>query len=253
MSSRLYYHEQGAPDAPALLLLHSGAMTHAEWQPQFDAFAGHFRVIAPDQPGHGRSPMTGDRLTIGDIGRAVLALLDRLGIEQASLLGSSMGGAAALWLTVHHPQRVERLVLFRASYRKNADTYAGTRQMADPAYWRAFGLERWLSRQHEPQGGADAWQTVIRRVMEAHDPDTTDHDHTLETLAGVTQPTLLICGDRDPVVPLDQVLELYRTLPNAGLWLLPYTTHVTATNTWRSDSFSQEVLRFLRGRGVVKS
>jgi pimeloyl-ACP methyl ester carboxylesterase len=248
--STLYYREagQGTP----LILLHSGGMAGAEWEPQWPLFAKHFRVIAPDQPGHGQSPLTAAKLSIGVCARAVLELLDELAIEQAHWVGSSMGGAVALWLAVHQPERVAKLVLFRASYRKDAATYAGTREMADPAYWRRLGLEQYLSRLHAPQGGPHAWQQVIARVLEAFALENSDHDHSLETLAKLRQPTLLIAGDRDPLVPVEQVLDMYRAIPSAGLWLLPYATHITATNTWRSDCFALEVMRFLQGRGVVR-
>ena len=248
--SQLHYREQGK--GQALVLLHSRGMSGAEWEPQIEPLSRAFRVIVPDQPGHGQSPMVAERLSIADIGRAVLELLDGLEVDRAHFVGSSMGGAVALWLAVHHPGRVGRLVLFRASYGKNAATFQGTREMADPEYWRRMGLESYLSRLHTAQGGPEAWQEVIGRVMQAHDPDTTDHRHDLEALAGLEHPTLIVAGDRDPLVPMEQVLEMYRAIPEAGLWLLPYTTHVTATNTWRSESFAVEVLRFLQGRGVVK-
>ncbi len=245
--STLHYSEAGQGEA--LVLLHSGGMSGEEWKPQMAAFAKHFRVIVPDQPGHGESPMVAKRLAIGDIGRSVVGLLDALGIDRASLVGSSMGGAAALWITVHYPQRVDKLVLFRVGYKKNPDTHQGTREMGDPAYWKSMGLERWLSRLHTAQGGPEAWKTVIGRVSEALDPATSDHNHSLETLQKITQPTLIIDGDRDPVAPLEQALEMFRAIPNAGLWVLPFTTHVAATNTWRSDSFALEVTRFLQRRG----
>lgn len=111
--------------------------------------------------------MVAETLTIADLGRAVLELLDELGLPQASLIGSSLGGVVALWLTVHHPDRVNKLGLYRVGYRKDAATHAGTRSMADPAYWRGVGMHRWLSDIHQPQGGPEAWQTVIRRVSEA--------------------------------------------------------------------------------------
>ncbi len=242
----LYYTEVGQGEP--LILLHSGGMSGAEWTPQIPHFARQFRVIAPDHLGHGRSPMIADRLTVADLGRAVLELLDNLALPQASLVGSSLGGAVALWLTVHYPDRVSKLALYRVGYRKDSATHAGTRSMADPAYWRSVGLQRWLSDLHQPQGGPDAWQTVIRRVAEALDPETTDHAYDLETLKRIIQPTLLIVGDRDPVAPLEQILEMFRAMPNAGLWVMPYATHVTASNTWRAESFALEVLRFLQRR-----
>lgn len=244
----LYYSEQGQGDA--LLLLHSGGMCGEEWAPQLPALARHFRVITPDQPGHGRSPMTGTRLRVGDMGRAVLALMDDLGLPSAHVAGSSMGGAVALWTAVHCPDRVRRLVLYRVGYRKTAETHTGTRGMADPAYWKSVGLDRWLSRIHEPQGGPEAWKRVIGRVAEALDPLDSDHDHSLEALAGLAHPTLVVVGDRDPLVPLDQALDMYRAIPDCGLWVMPHATHVTASNTWRADAFALELSRFLQRRGA---
>ncbi len=159
-----------------------------------------------------------------------------------------MGGATALWLAVHHPARVAKLVLYRVSYHKNEHTHGGTREMADAAYWRGVGLAGWLSRIHQPQGGPDAWEQVITRVSEALDPATSDHAHTIETLRELRCPTLVVCGDRDPLVPMDDVLAMYDHIPDCGLWLLPHATHVTATNTWRAEAFATEILRFLQRR-----
>ncbi len=242
----LHYTETGRGEP--LILLHSGGMSGREWSPQIAALARHFWVITPDQLGHGQTPMIAEKLTIGDIGREVIELMDHLDIERAHLVGSSMGGAVALWITVHDPRRVNKLVLFRVGYRKDANTYAGTRGMADPEYWRSVGLHGWLSDLHQSQGGPDAWKTVIGRVSEALDPATSDHTHDLQVLERITQSTLIVVGDRDPVVPLEQALEMFRTIPDASLWVLPYASHVTATNTWRGDCFALEITRFLQRR-----
>ncbi len=150
----LHFVESG--QGQALLLLHSGGMSHAEWTPQIPAFARHFRVIAIDHLGHGQSPMVAERLAVADMGRAVLDLLDELQLSQVHVVGSSLGGAVALWLTLYHPARVSKLVLYRVGYRKDARTHAGTRGMADPDYWRDMGMHKWLSDIHAPQGGPDA-------------------------------------------------------------------------------------------------
>ncbi|HYQ90494.1 MAG TPA: hypothetical protein VES89_00085, partial [Candidatus Competibacteraceae bacterium] len=49
-------------------------------------------------------------------------------------------------------------------------------------------------------------------------------------------------------VPLEQALEMFAHIPDASLWVLPYATHVTATNTWRADCFALEIIRFLQRR-----
>lgn len=244
--SILHFTEAGRGEA--LILLHSGGMSGREWDPQIASLARHFRVIIPDQLGHGNTPMIAEKLTIGDIGREVIELIDKLDLQEAHLVGSSMGGAVALWTTVHYPERVGKLVLFRVGYRKDAATFASTRGLADPEYWHKVGLHGWLSDIHQPQGGPEAWKTVIGRVSEALDPSTSDHAHDLEVLRRIVQPTLIIVGDRDPIVPLEQALEMFDTLPDASLWVLPYASHITATNTWRGDCFALEITRFLQRR-----
>ncbi|UJF24701.1 alpha/beta hydrolase [Suttonella sp. R2A3] len=238
----LYYQEHGS--GKPILLLHSGGMAGEEWQPQIPALAKRYRVIVPDLPGHGRSLLKDEPLTIAMMGQAVIELCDELGIEQAHVCGSSMGGAVALWLALNYPERIKKLVIYRITYRKNQATHAQTQNMSDPGYWRQFGLHKWLSKLHEPQGGVDAWEDVIARVSEALDPETSTHNHQLDDLAQISAPTLLIVGDRDPVAPLDDVLDMYHTIPKAGLWVMPYATHITASNTWRSDAFAEECLRF---------
>lgn len=238
-------HYQCEGKGTPLVLLHSGGMCGEEWQPQIAALAKRHRLIIPDLPGHGRSPLEEARLSVDGMGRAVIALLDALDIEQAHLCGSSLGGAVALWLALNHPQRLKRLIVYRITYRKNRGTHEQTQSMADPAYWQRFGLHKWLSKIHEPQGGAEAWKQVIARVSEALDPETSAHNHQLSDLRRITQPTLLVVGDRDPVAPLSDVLDMFNTIPNAGLWVMPFATHITASNTWRSAAFSEEVLRFL--------
>ena len=243
----MYYQTHG--QGPDLLLLHSGGMAGEEWAPQIPILQKRFRLIVPDLPGHGRSPLADDTLTIATMGNAVLALLDALGIDSLHICGSSMGGAVALWLTVHHPARVKSAVIYRMVYRKNVSTYAQTLSMAEPAYWEQYGLHKWLSKLHEPQGGTDAWKRVIARVSEALDPQTSDHGYALETLTRITQPILLITGDRDPVAPLEDALAMYRAIPDAGLWIIPNASHITGSNTWRAAAFAEEIKRFISKQG----
>ncbi len=240
--SELYTSERG--EGQPLVLLHSGGMNHSEWQPQMDRLSKRLHVIAPDMLGHGRSPAPDGPLRVRALAESVLRTLDARGIERAHWAGSSLGGATALWAAVHHPERVDKLVLYRVGYRKTADSHGETRRMADAAYWERMGMAGWLAKIHEPQGGPEAWKTVIGRVSQALDPADSDHNHDLASLGGIRGPTLLIVGDRDPVAPLDDVLSMYRNLPDARLWVIPGASHVTASNTWRAEAFGVELERF---------
>lgn len=237
-------------DGPPLVLLHSGGMTAAEWAPSIEAFGAEYRLIVPDLPGHGRSRLApGERLTVSGAAEAVLTLLDELSVERAHWLGSSMGGAVALWVALTAPDRVEKLILFRTGYRSDPASHAEVQRMAQPSTWELWRLDRWMSQQHAPQGGAEAWHEVTRRVVEAFDPATTEHAHDLGDLATIKAPTFVIAGDRDPVVPLNQVIEMYQTISEADLWIIPHATHVVGSDTWRQQCFETEVLRFLQRPG----
>lgn len=240
-----HYIDEG--EGPALVLLHSGGMAHQEWDIHLDAFQRRFRVLAPDLPGHGRTPLQGDDLTVAGMLDAVLAMLEDAGVETAHVVGSSMGGSVALRLAHDHPARVDRLVLFRIGFRRETKNVADEIPLADPDYWARVGLAAWLSEIHEPQGGPEAWQEVVERA--AHLPETDTDAYALgeAELAEIGASTLLVVGDRDPLVPVEEAVEMYRAIPRADLWVIPHATHTVAARTWRREAFQTEVLRFLRG------
>lgn len=239
-----YYQTYGQA-TQALVLLHSGGMAGVEWQPQIEALSKRYRLLVPDLPGHGKTLLPDDKLTISTLAKAVIAMLDAEKIEKAHICGSSMGAATAMYLSLHYAERISKAVFYRISYQKTGGTHEQTQLMANPEYWQRFGLQEWLSKLHEPQGGAQAWQRVIARVAEALNPQTTEHSHRLEDFAQIQKPVLIITGDRDPVSPLEDALALYRTIPDCGLWIMPFASHITASNTWRSAAFAEEVIRFL--------
>ncbi len=243
----MYYQKYEKAGAETLVLLHSGGMGGIEWQPQIKPLSKAFNLLVPDLLGHGQSLLPdGQTLSIRLMAEAVVAMLADEGLAKAHLLGSSMGGAVALWIALNYPQAVNKLIVYRIGYSKNTETFEQTRQMADPEYWQRYGMQRWLSRLHRPQGGETAWQQVIANVARVLDPETSDHHHRLADLSSINSPTLLIAGDSDPLIPLSTLLAMKEAIPDCALWVIPQATHITATNTWRAVCFSEEILRFLK-------
>ncbi len=243
----IYYQTYGESSNDVLVLLHSGGMAGIEWQPQINILAKYFRLLVPDLPGHGQSRLAaGQQLSVAMMAEAVLSLLVQEKLAKAHFLGSSMGAATALWLAINYPQYVDKLVVYRMGYAKNQATYEQTLAMADPAYWQQYGLHKWLSKIHTPQGDADSWKQVIANVAKIMHPQNSDHNHALSALVNLAAPTLLIAGDRDPLIPLHDLVDMYNTIPTAALWIMPNASHVTASNTWRATAFAEEVRRFLR-------
>lgn len=243
---RLDYETWGDATRPALTLLHAGGLTHREWENLGPRLAQSYFVIAPTALGHGASPRV-DRLRFADLADSVLALLDALGVARTHLLGSSMGGATALYLATHAPARVDRLVLYRTNFRTGPRGHGALEAMTRAETWRQWGLEAQMREQHRPQGGDEAWVEVTKRVIEMVRAEKTEGVAGVEELAAIVAPTLLICGDRDPLVPLEDAFLMYRTIRDAALWVVPDANHVLQVESLRRDSFPAEVLAFLRG------
>ncbi|WP_406830078.1 alpha/beta hydrolase [Pedococcus sp. KACC 23699] len=99
---------------PPILLLHSGVADRRMWDDLVPALSHAFTVVRPDFRGFGDSPMSPGEYADAD---DLAALLDRLGIVDAAVVGSSFGGRVALELATLHPGRVSSLVLLCAAYR----------------------------------------------------------------------------------------------------------------------------------------
>lgn len=229
----------------ALVLSGSIGSTTEMWEPQLPALAG-FDVVAVDHPGHGRGPVPKEPIAIADLGRAVLAELDRRGTERASFCGLSLGGAVGIWLAANAPGRVERLVL--------ACTKPAFR---DPQGWddraatvRAHGMEaivdtvieRWFT----PAFRARArW----RAMMASIDPEgyasccelLRDLDLRAD-LARIEAPTLVLVGAEDPAVEPEATELLVARIPGARLERVP-GAHLP--NIEHPAAFSDAVVSFL--------
>lgn len=230
---------------PPLVLLHSAGMAAAEWDKHVDPLAEDHLLLVPDLPGHGRTPPPDDGMSFRALGEAVLSMLHEEGVDDAHVVGSSMGGGVAQWLMAHAPDRLERVVLFRAGHERTEGVREASRMLGDPAYWEEQRMDTWLSRVHEPRGGDEAWRDVVQRVSQWLCQPETGRGSSLDDLAAYGDPVMLAVGDRDPVAPLDQVLEMREALQDPHLWILPGADHAPGTNTWRRGIFDAEVTRFL--------
>src|SRR5204862_5587553 len=107
----LAHRIQGEPGDPPLVLANSLGTDMSMWNPQAPALAQRFRLLRYDARGQGASPSPPGPYEIADLGRDVLALLDRLELERVSFCGVSIGGMPGIWLAAHAPDRIDRLVV----------------------------------------------------------------------------------------------------------------------------------------------
>src|ERR1700722_5863613 len=107
---RMSYEVTGDPAMPPMVLLHALGDRARDWAPVTQAFAGRYRVYAPDLRGHGDTDWPGNysfRLMRDD----VIGLLDHLGLRQVTLVGHSMGASVAYLVTIARPDLVDRLII----------------------------------------------------------------------------------------------------------------------------------------------
>lgn len=123
----LYYEQHGPADAPPLILSSGLGGSASYWQPNIAALAEHFRVIAYDHRGTGRSDrVLPEHFSVDDMARDLIALMDGLDIGFADVIGHAAGGVAGLRLARIEPERLGRLVVINGWIK------------ADPHFLRCF-------------------------------------------------------------------------------------------------------------------
>ncbi|MBN1579902.1 MAG: alpha/beta fold hydrolase [Anaerolineae bacterium] len=111
----LYLYDTGPSDVPLLVLIHGLGDEADTWRHLVQPLSDHYRVVALDLPGFGRSDQPRRAYTIPFFQTVLAELLDKLGRTQAILTGHSLGGAIAHAFTLAHPDRVNRLILIGGS------------------------------------------------------------------------------------------------------------------------------------------
>jgi len=112
----VHHHTFAGPEEAGVVVLSNSLGTTLEmWEPQAAVLARNRRVLRYDMRGHGRSPVPETPYSIADLGTDLVGLLDRNGIERASLCGVSLGGMVSMWVAAHAPERVDRVVLCSTS------------------------------------------------------------------------------------------------------------------------------------------
>ena len=263
---RLHLLDTGPRGAPTVILLHGFGASLQTWDAWAAILQAHMRVIRFDLPGFGLTGAdpTGDYTDARTV--AVLgAVMDRLGIGRASLIGNSLGGKIAWNFAAAHPDRVDRLVLISpdgfASPGFEYDTPAKVpamlrllpyvlpasmvRMTLAPAYADASRLTPDLVRRYRDMmlapGVRSAMLARMAQVrLERPEP----------ALRRITAPTLLLWGERDAMIPFSNADDYLRAIPHSRLAALPSLGHVPQEEA-PAESLAP-VLAFLEEPAITK-
>ena len=226
---RFYYevHGEGEP----LLLVHGGTATSRDWASHLPAFTEHFQVFTPDSRGHGRTDNPAGELDYRVMADDVAALVDALGLQRPLVLGYSDGGQIALELGMRYPGLARALVLGGTQFRFSEAYLEATRALlsiADGEEVDRETLERdqpdfvdYLREAHGHVYGPGYWKTYVKQTASLW---LTPLRYTHEDLASITDPVLLLVGDRDGACT-EEAPELFRLPPNAELAVAPGSHH----------------------------
>jgi len=228
---------EGSDRQPVLVLGNSLGTSRDVWGPQLPALAARFRLLRFELPGHGAGPhdVPPGPYRLGDLGSAVLDLLDRYGIDRASYAGISLGGMIGMWLAAHAPARIAALGLCCTSARLPPasgwlDRAARVRK-AGMAAITEQALARWFTTpflRSSPPAAA-----LAAAMLESTDPE--GYAGCCEAIAAmdlrpvlgsITAPTLVIAASEDPATPPAHGALIARKVPGTRLTVIRGAAHL---------------------------
>ena len=223
----LYYETYGS--GSPLVLLHGGMLTiDLNFATLIPTLAQTHTVIGVELQGHGRTANIDREITYPHLASDVVALLDHLGIDQAAVLGHSMGGGVALELAVSHPDRVSAIVPMSASISRDGmhpdlsdpSTFETSPIMPTAQDFADFKAAYERLSPHPEQ--FDAF------LMSLSGMDQDFAGWSDEQVAGITCPVLIVQGDTDFTL-VSHAAVMLEKIPGSALAVLPATTHMQVT------------------------
>ena len=266
--ARMNYIDVGSGEGPPVVFIHGLSGSWQNWLENLPYFAQKHRCIAMDLPGHGYSDMPVEKISMSGYARQVDALCDQLGIDKCIVVGNSMGGFVTAELCIQHPQRVERACLVAAAgisitnLRRRPVLTAtrvvgalGATSAAQNRFIVARPRLRWFFTnfvfRHPSRIAADLMYEQLRGAGKPGLYDALDaltsYDFR-DRLTEIKAPTLIVWGEHDMLVPVEDAHEFERLIPQSRTVILDDTGHVPMLE--RPQKFNELLEELIEGRGV---
>lgn len=245
-----HYRDEGNPNGKPIVLIHGFSSSVQTWEKWVGLLGGEYRLISVDLPGHGltRTPK-GYAPTIEGYADFVDAFMEKLSLQKATIVGSSMGGGTAWMLALRHPGRVENLVLVGAS----GWPEEGADASKEPAVFKLLRtpvvgpMLMNLDNTRLVRGGLEASfvnKSLVDDAMVARYTDlarapnhravllaiSVGRDNravaTPEGLAAITAPTLILHGEQDNLVPVSAAPKFEQAIRGAHAIIYQDVGHI---------------------------
>jgi 3-oxoadipate enol-lactonase len=233
----LRYVDEGA--GPVVVLIHGLAGDYSAWTAQIEALRADFRVIAFDNRGAGHSTQVDETVSTADLAADTLALMDGLKIDRAHIVGRSMGGAIAQHMALMAPERVISLTLCASFAKLDPLGRRVLSNMREALEWRGdwgdharhsvqnFISAEFFNRYPDRVAAIErliGGETRLPACYIAQNAACQAHD-TVSQLYRITQPTLVMAGDADPICSLTATAMLSDGLPDVRTEIFEKASH----------------------------
>jgi 3-oxoadipate enol-lactonase len=248
---RLHYELTGPANAPVVMFSNSLGATLSMWDVQIPEVKKTFRALRYDKRGHGQSSVPTGPYTLEQLGRDAVGLLDFLKLDAVHFCGLSIGGQTGMWLGIHAPKRLKKLVLCNTGAKIGTSEAWNTRiDAVRKGGVKAISgavIDRWFTADFRAKQPAEI--SKIQQALESVNPKgyagccaaVRDFD-CREKLSGIQTPTLVIAGAHDPATPPADGRFVAEKIPGARYVELE-AAHLS--NIEDRDRFTAEVGKFL--------
>lgn len=255
----IHYTDQG--EGLPVVLLHGFCETNEIWHAFEDRLSYHIRVLSPDLPGFGKSPLPSGDFTLSDIARQLREWLQSLGIEECVMIGHSLGGYLTLAFAEAYPAMLKAIGLFHSSAFADTEEKKKVRNRT-LEFVEKHGVETFLEsfvgdmfyrkRRKELEVQVKEAKRICQQTSKesliAYTKSMRDRKDRKEVLENFPKPVLFIAGDHDPFVP-KEVSEAQCFLPkDSSVHILAHTGHMGMFE--REDETLEIVENFLKEKGL---
>ena len=210
-----------------LLLLHGALGSAATLVPIQQALQAKYSISTLNFSGHGGQAVPQEPYSMQLFAKDILRFLDEKGIGKTHIFGYSMGGYAALYFALQHPERVGSIFTLATKFNWSPETAEKESKMLNPhkIEEKVPHFAQALATRHAPQD----WKQVMHKTAEMMQHLGNAPVLTPDTLRQLQTSVRLGIGDRDNMVTIEETLWAYRLLPSASMLVLPDTRHPLET------------------------
>ena len=239
---KTWYETEGQGDP--LVLMHGGLVGNDFWGAQREVLAADFQLFLPERRAHGHTPDVEGPLSYYDMAKDTIDFLTTVVGKPAHLVGWSDGGNVSLLVAIERPDLVRKVVVVGANYLPSSEI-AGLDALPDSLDPDSpdLAMFRGFYEAASPDGPGH-WPDYIAKMKQMW---STEPRISTDDLGRITARALVAVGD-DDMIPVEHAAEMYRSITNSELAVIPGTSHAALME--KPELVNKVVLDFLKNEPV---